>query len=158
METPTGQQANEALSKETLQCPDLAAMGAQRGRATLGKPAPDGTLHRRAERRHVAQSMAVQGMSYMGQIGPIVGRTPAPSTSIGPFRGDWIDRGTQVWVPKVIPGMHRCCLHPSLSAKRKKAWTTQIITGYFIWSNFYWRPSENPAPQCSQWQDPRCLH
>ena len=48
VETPTGQQANEALSKETLQCPDLAAMGAQRGRATLGKPAPDGTFHRRA--------------------------------------------------------------------------------------------------------------
>ena len=54
------------------------------------------------QRRHVAQSMAVQGMSYMGQIGP-VGRTSAPSISIGPYRGGWIDRVTQAWVPKVIP-------------------------------------------------------
>ena len=42
------------------------------------------------------------------------------STSVGPFRGDWIDRGTQFWVPKVIPGTPRDCLYPSLSAKRKR--------------------------------------
>ena len=42
------------------------------------------------------------------------------STSVGPFRGGWIDRGTQVWVPKVIPGAPRRCLYPSLSAKRKR--------------------------------------
>ena len=73
METPTGQQANEALSKETLQCPDLAAMGAQRGKATLGKPAPDGTtFHRRAlQRRHVAQSMAVQAWAKFGPVGEL---------------------------------------------------------------------------------------
>ena len=69
------------------------------------------------QKRHLAQSMAVQGMSYMGQIGPM-GRTHAPSISIGPFRGGWIDRGTQAWVPKVIPITPRC-LHPSLSAKEK---------------------------------------
>ena len=39
------------------------------------------------------------------------------STSVGPFRGGWIDRGTKVWVPKVIPGTPRRCLYPSLSAK-----------------------------------------
>ena len=39
------------------------------------------------------------------------------SMSVGPFRGGWIDRGTQVWVPKVIPGTPRRCLYPSLSAK-----------------------------------------
>ena len=47
-ELGSGQQANEALSKETLQCPDLVAMDAQCERATLGNPAPDGTFHRRA--------------------------------------------------------------------------------------------------------------
>ena len=97
------------------------------------------------QKRHLAQSMAVQGISYMGQIGPIVGRTPAPSTSIGPCRGDWIDRGTQVWVPKVIPSTPRC-LHPSLSAKRKRHGLLCCLActvgkkkkagtvGYFVWS------------------------
>ena len=110
------------------------------------------------QRRHVAQSMAVQGMSYMGQIGPIVGRTPAPSTSIGPFRGDWIDRGTQVWVPKVIPGTPRCCLHPSLSAKRKRLGPLRlsraIVYGLISTGGLQRILLRN----CSQLQDPRCLH
>ena len=55
------------------------------GKPQLANPHPvEHSIVVLVQRRHVAQSMAVQGMSYMGQIGP-VGRTPAPSISIGPF-------------------------------------------------------------------------
>ena len=90
VETPTGQQANEALSKETLQCPDLAAKGAM--------------WHNPWQYKH--------GPNLAQWVNSI-------STSVGPFRGGWIDRGTQVWVPKVIPGTPRRCLYPSLSAKEE---------------------------------------
>ena len=69
-------------------------MDAQRERATLGKPAPDGTFHRRAGAKAPSDPIPWQYKAcptWAEVTRPIVGRTPAPSTRFGPFRGDWID-------------------------------------------------------------------
>ena len=102
------------------------------------------------QRRHVAQSTAVQG-----QIGPlgelqlsvlrlvlsgVIGLTEEPSSGF--------PKSFQA-PPVIVSTPHcrqkeKCLAHSVLWActvgKKKKACTV----GYFIWSVFYWRPSMNP--------------